>query len=68
MMYLAVDLRVKDRYDSIPAGRTDGCSLFTPLYGLCQAHKLFEAVQAISGEQFYEGMIQKYINSAKYLS
>lgn len=32
-----------------------------------EAHKLLEAAQTTFGEQFSEGMIQKYINSVRYL-
>lgn len=39
----------------------------SPYVVIDEAHKLLEAAQATFGEQFSEGMIQKYINSVRYL-
>lgn len=39
----------------------------SPYVVIDEAHKLLEASQATFGEQFSEGMIQKYINSVRYL-
>lgn len=39
----------------------------SPYVVIDEAHKLLEAAQSTFGEQFSEGMIQKYINSIKYL-
>ena len=39
----------------------------SPYVVIDEAHKLLEAAQTTFGEQFAEGMIQKYINSVRYL-
>ena len=40
----------------------------SPYVVIDEAHKLLEAAQSTFGEQFAEGMIQKYINSVKHLA
>lgn len=39
----------------------------SPYVVIDEAHKLLETAQATFGEQFSEGVIQKYINSVRYL-
>ena len=46
---------------------TSGIIQRSPYVVIDEAHKLLEAAQATFGEQFSEGMIQKYINSVRYL-
>ena len=46
---------------------TSGIIQRSPYVVIDEAHKLLEAAQTTFGEQFSEGMIQKYINSVRYL-
>ena len=46
---------------------TSGIIRRSPYVVIDEAHKLLEAAQTTFGEQFSEGMIQKYINSVRYL-
>ena len=69
----AVDFQVTNHnmfLTSIKASDSEATSRIiqkSPYVVIDEAHKLLEATQTTFGEQFSEGIIQKYINSVRYL-
>lgn len=69
----AVDFQVTNHnmfLTSIKASDSEATSRIiqkSPYVVIDEAHKLLEAAQTTFGEQFSEGIIQKYINSVRYL-